>query len=79
MKVIGNSWTLPLCKWMFQRREVVDLVRVLNRTSPAWWWLASAERQLELMTRRTGTKAKKTSEPQLQVIGLLKFKVDGES
>lgn len=54
-------------------------MRVLNRTSPAWWWSASAERQLESMTRKTGMKAKKTSESLLQVIALSKFKVDGEA
>jgi hypothetical protein len=37
------------------------------RTSPAWWWLALAKGQLESMIRRTGTKAKKTSELLLQL------------
>lgn len=63
------------CKLKYHFQPEVDALKKQlmlcvfgNRTSPAWWWLASAKREPELMTRRTGTKAKKTSEPLSQVL-----------
>lgn len=59
--------SFPSGKGLFKEFAVVNWVWLWTRTSPVWWWSALARDQPELMTRRTGMKAKKTSELLLQV------------